>query len=61
MAIAAQDGALPPGLMMAAQVPAKFETFCSTSRPPGAPHFDRLLLLSSRLNQPMKVSLSLVC
>ncbi len=50
-----QSGVMPPGIMLAPQIPPTFQAYVSEPRPAGAPPYDRLLLLSSRVNQPMKV------
>lgn len=50
-----QRGAMPPGLVMATKVPATFAAVVSPARPPGAPAYERLLLVSSRVHEPQKV------
>lgn len=50
-----QQGAMPPGLVMATKVPATFAAVVSPARPPGAPAYERLLLVSSRVHEPQKV------
>ena len=49
------DGALPPGIMLAPKVPESFMPYASTPRPPGAPPYERLLLISSRVHDTMRV------
>ena len=51
-----QSGAMPPGIMLAAQPPLDFQPFIGTPRPPGAPPFERLLLISSHVHEPMRVA-----
>ena len=50
-----QYGLPPPGIMLATSVPINFTPFVSNPRPPGAPPYERLVLISSRVHQPMKV------
>ena len=42
--------------MLASQVPLNFQPFASNPRPAGAPPYERLLLISSRVNDPMRVA-----
>ncbi len=52
-----QHGAPPPGIMLSPSVPATFTPFCSAPRAAPAPPYERLVLISSRVHQPMKVRL----
>ena len=47
---------LPPGIALASQVPLNFQPYASNPRPAGAPPYERLLLISSRVNDPMRVA-----
>ena len=51
-----KSGSLPPGIMLASQIPIDFMPYASNPRPPGAPPYERLLLISSRVHDPMAVS-----
>ena len=48
-------GALPAGIMLAPQIPLSFTPYISNPRPAGAPPYERLLLISSRVSEPMRV------
>jgi hypothetical protein len=48
---------LPAGIMLASAIPVAFTPYICNPRPPGAPPYERLLLISSRVNEPMRVSL----
>ncbi|GFH17686.1 uncharacterized protein HaLaN_14370 [Haematococcus lacustris] len=55
-----QYGLAPPGIMLAPSLPTSFVPFVSNPRPPGAPPYERLVLVSSRVHQPMQASASQV-
>ncbi len=50
-----QYGMPPPGIMLSSVVPTNFTPFASNPRVPSAAPFERLVLISSRVHQPMKV------
>lgn len=50
-----QYGLPPPGIMLSTAVPTSFTPFASNPRPASAPPYERLVLVSSRVHQPMKV------
>ncbi|KAL6755360.1 hypothetical protein V8C86DRAFT_2679704 [Haematococcus lacustris] len=50
-----QYGLPPPGIMLAPSLPTSFVPFVSNPRPPGSPPYERLVLVSSRVHQPMQV------
>ena len=43
------------GIMLAAQTPATIMPFTSNPRPASAPQYERLVLISSRVDQPLRV------
>lgn len=47
---------VPRSLMAAAEAPAQFRPYISNNRPIGALPYERLVLVSSKVNQPMKAS-----
>lgn len=51
---------VPRSLMAAAEAPAQFRPYISNARPIGALPYERLVLVSSRVNQPLKASTGLV-
>jgi hypothetical protein len=42
--------------VLAPGVPLAFQAWSSNPRPPGAPPYDRLVLISSRVHEPMRVA-----
>ena len=44
------------GILLAPQVPINFQPFVSNPRAEGQPPYDRLMLVSSRVHNPMKAS-----
>jgi hypothetical protein len=51
-----QTGQMPPGIMLAPSIPPAFQPYCSAPRPPTAAPYERLLLLSSRVANPLQLA-----
>ncbi len=47
---------MPPGILLNPQSPLSFQPFVSNPRPPGTPQYERLMLISSRIIEPMKIA-----